>query len=239
MKTYIFSIVLLVAIPSFGQKKKKDAAPINASETPTYQVQKKVFEKALTFGDYLVAKNALYEMIALDTANKLLEDTLCMLYFQAGEPTQCVLLSEEILERDPEKASIRNLKAISEKSLGLLKEALKDFELLYASSPEVDYLYQICTIQYELKRYGECVASAEKIIADESSATKKINIATKQSRQMVSLKAAAINIKGVVFLEMGKKEEAKKAFEQALSLAPDFELAKNNLTVLSESEGKK
>lgn len=237
MKAFIFSVIILIALPSFAQKKKKgEEAPVKIHQTVTYTTQKEIFTTALNYGDYDVAKNALYHMMVLDTTNKLLKDTLCILYFQAGDMAQCVLLSTEILETNPKKDPIRNLKAVAEKSLGLSKEALKDFELLYASSPEVDYLYQICTIQYELKRYGECMASADKIIADASSKEKKISIATNQSRQMVPLSAAAINIKGVVFLEMGKKEEAKAAFENALSLAPEFELAKNNLAVLREEK---
>lgn len=244
MRLLIFMMVTLFALPTFAQKKDKkkrteEEVPVSnssPSSSKEYKQQKAVFDQALIYADYSVAKNALYQMMAIDTANKNLRDTLCILYFHAGDYGHCVMLGDQILKENPENVDIRGLKAISEKALGLLKEALSDYEVLYNTNQSLEYLYQICTIQYEMKRYGECILSADKIIADSQSENVKINISTQQSRQMIPMKAAAINIKGVIFLEMGKKDEARNAFKQALALAPDFELAKNNLKVLNEKK---
>jgi hypothetical protein len=55
--------------------------------------------------------------------------------------------------------------AISKQSLGALKESLADYESLYKQKPDLYSLYQIATLQYQLKRYGESVISCDQIIA--------------------------------------------------------------------------
>ena len=44
--------------------------------------------------------------------------------------------------------------------------------------------------------------------------------------------AAAENLKGLIYKEQGSNAEAKTAFEAALAVNPDFELAKENLAGL-------
>jgi predicted negative regulator of RcsB-dependent stress response len=45
----------------------------------------------------------------------------------------------------------------------------------------------------------------------------------------VDIKAAALNLKGLVFLDQNSKSEAKAAFTESLALAPDFKQAKENI----------
>jgi len=47
--------------------------------------------------------------------------------------------------------------------------------------------------------------------------------------QEIGMKAAALNLKGMVYLDQGSKAEAKTAFEEAIQLEPNFNLAKENL----------
>jgi tetratricopeptide (TPR) repeat protein len=49
------------------------------------------------------------------------------------------------------------------------------------------------------------------------------------TNQEVSIKAAALNLKGMVYMYQKNKTEALQAFNQALELVPDFELAKENV----------
>ncbi len=45
-------------------------------------------------------------------------------------------------------------------------------------------------------------------------------------------------IQGVILLELNKTEEAKKRFEQSLSIMPNFQMAKANLDYLSKTGTK-
>ena len=45
----------------------------------------------------------------------------------------------------------------------------------------------------------------------------------------MDMKAAALNLKGLVFLDQNSKVEAKAAFNEALAIEPTFTQAKENL----------
>ena len=47
------------------------------------------------------------------------------------------------------------------------------------------------------------------------------------------MRVPILNLKGLVYKELGDIETAKSSFEEALTLAPDFKLAKENLDALN------
>ena len=52
------------------------------------------------------------------------------------------------------------------------------------------------------------------------------------------MKAAALNVKGIVAMDLNQDANAKEFFNQALQLFPDFALAKGNLATLSQKDTK-
>jgi Flp pilus assembly protein TadD len=52
------------------------------------------------------------------------------------------------------------------------------------------------------------------------------------------MKAAALNIKGIVAMDLNQESNAKNFFNQALQLFPDFALAKGNLATLAQKDTK-
>ncbi len=203
--------------------------------TDAYTQKEKVFRLALRYNDFMVARTALYDMIVLKPELTTLKDSLSILYFNIGAYPECILLSKEILEKTPNNPTILEIKAISEQSVGLIKESLADYEKLYASNKNVYHLYQIAALQYELKRFGECDASIAQLLADKEIENKEISIAAGEKKsQKVSLKAAIYNMRGVLALETGKTDIAKTNFNEAIKLNPDFELAKNNMKLLEQ-----
>ncbi len=90
-------------------------------------------------------------------------------------------------------------------------------------------MYKSGFIQYSLKRFAEALNSANMLVKN-AKAEEKIGFPKSATEnQQVNMKAAALNLKGMIYLEQGSKAEAKTAFEEALSLEPTFELAKENL----------
>lgn len=231
MKYLAFSLFVLFSL--FAEGQTKSVVKVAAKDTSLYNVQKAVYRNALKYSDLSIAKSALYTMIALNPADKALKDTLLFLYLNSGSFAQSVLLSREILAENPNNTTVQEIKAVSEQNLGLTKEALDSYEKLYGETKNIYHLYQTAVLQYQLKRYGECNANLDEIIKNEKSGSEKVSINMGQNgaTQEVNLKAAAYNIKGVMMLEGKREEEAKAAFEQALKLQPDFELAKNNYSL--------
>jgi len=61
-------------------------------------------------------------------------------------------------------------------------------------------------------------------------ADEKIGFAISDTEtQQVDIKAAALNLKGLVFLDQNSKSEAKAAFAEALAIDPNFNQAKENV----------
>ncbi len=201
-----------------------------------FDVQSRVYKTALKNYDLQAATIALYNMQALKPERADLNDSLALLYFAGERYAQAYLIGEEIVKTDPKRMDMLELVAVSKQNLGLVKESLADYEKLYAGEKSVFYLYQMATLQYQLKRYGECVASLDQILANSDAEKQKVNIRLQQGSQEVPMKAAAYNVKGICALELNQEEAAKQNFDKAIELFPDFALAKGNLEVLSKKK---
>jgi tetratricopeptide (TPR) repeat protein len=203
-----------------------------------FDTQMKVYAMALKYYDLPVATTALYNAMALKPDRKDLRDSLALIYFEGERYGQAYTLGEEILKENPKRNDILEMVAVSKQSLGLVKEALADYETLYAADKQLFYLYQMATLQYQLKRFGECVASLDQIVGNDASAKQSVNIRNgNNTSQSVPMKAAALNVKGIVALELNQEANARGFFKQALDIFPDFVLAKNNLATM-DAKGK-
>ncbi len=235
-----FAIFTSATITSFAQKTAANVQQ-TAQTTNTdngYSLKEKIFRESLKYGDLVVAKQALYEMIALKPESKNLKDSLAYIYINLGSLQQAILLAREIIEANPDNEGILEVKAVAEQNLGLPKESLTSYETLYAKTKNVYHLYQIATLQYDLKRVAECNTSVDQLLASPDIDKKEINIGTGQrgQQQRVILKAAALNIKGVLAMDLNETAIAKVCFDEALKLTPDFVLAKNNAEFLAEKQ---
>ena len=228
MKKIILTLTLTIVL---------SMASVSAQDA--FETQMKVYASALKYYDLQVASTALYNAMALKPERKDLRDSLALIYFAGERYGQSFTLGEEILKEQPKRTDILEMVAVSKQSLGLAKEALADYESLHKTEKQVFYLYQIATLQYQLKRFGECVASLDQIIADETSAKQEVTIRNgNNTSQKVPMRAAAYNVKGIVALELNKESEAKELFNQAIKLFPDFALAKGNLALVEQREAK-
>jgi tetratricopeptide (TPR) repeat protein len=225
----LFFTVLLAAVMMTSTVRAQDA----------FDTQMKVYTTALKYYDLQVATTALYNAMALKPDRKDLRDSLALLYFAGERYGQAYTLGEEILKDNPKRNDILEMVAVSKQSLGLAKDALADYEALYKDTKQIFYLYQISTLQYQLKRFGECLSSLDQILADEASAKQVVTIRNNNNTsQSVPMRAAALNVKGIVALELNQQDNAKGFFNEAIKLFPDFALAKGNLALIEERQAK-
>lgn len=239
----LFNVAFTVPTIVLAQKSKETNTVATTTSTTTpaqttdgYALKETIFRSALKYGDLIVAKQALYEMIALKPADKSLKDSLAYVYINLGSMREAILLTREILENDPSNTNILEVRAIAEQSLGMAKESLTSYETLYGKTKNVYHLYQIATLQYELKRLAECNSSVDQILTSSEVDKKEIQVGTgaRGQQQKVTLKAAALNVKGVLAMDLNENTIAKTCFEEALKQTPDFVLAKNNLDFLTK-----
>lgn len=256
MKKFSIFILMICAGLAFGQNNKpgtkpatKPAAtqpPVNANPAATQQPaqqQQQVnpmishflmkYNVAIRFNDMATAKDALYDLIVENPANDSLILSLAVMYYENQQYASTILVSQELLARNAKNTTAIELSASSYEGLNLYDKALQGYESLYMQTNAYPSLYKMAFLQYELKRFKECAATTDILISKKEADELKVTfpIADNKSKEF-PIKVAILNLKGMVARESGDTAGAKKFFEQALALAPDFMQAKDNLSKL-------
>ena len=183
-------------------------------------------------GDYEVATQAIYDILATQPSENAWRDSLALLYAQQKAYPQALKISEQQTAQNPNDTLMLKVQALAHKALGNPKKSLEVYEKLYPLTKNVYHLYEIATIQYSMTRLQECLITAQSLHQHEGLGEARIHLNFNQQNQVVPLKAAVYNIQGVVAKDLDKQTEARTFFEQALKIAPDFALAKGNLDEL-------
>lgn len=197
----------------------------------------KIYEMGSKYGDANIAIYVIYHQLAENPDDVALKDSLASLYFTSGRWAQSILVAKDVLEKQPKNQKMLELTAISYQNLGGVKEALEKYEELYRLSNSVFHQYQIATLQFQLERFGEAEASLARVIQDKAAETETIVInVNRQGSQETKIKAAALNVLGVLYLQKKEMAAAKKSFEAAAQVDPEFVLPKGNLQAMEEAQ---
>lgn len=254
IRSLIFIVSALVVTTGFAQKKKKKdearameempsakpaaetkkAEPIKKDTLPKVSQLTQHFARkyatAVQWNDYEVAKDALYDLIIENPQNDSLIFDLALFYYQNQKSASAVLVSNELLARNPKNLGALEISAGGYEALGVLDKSLQSYESLYLLTNNVGTMYKMAFLQYRLKRYTESATSADIILANKEIETLKASYTGSDNKaKEYPIRVAVLNLKGMIALDQGDKVGAKKLFEQALAIAPDFVLAKENL----------
>lgn len=199
------------------------------------ELQKSVYKSAMENGDLSSATNAVYQLAELEPT-KAWKDTLLGIYFGRGAYVQTVLLGEKLSEGREGDTTLLEYMAFSKEALGMYEESLESYEKLYEDTKKLNYLYQIASLQFNLRRYQECVASLNKITQDKDAETTKVSIRYGRGEtQNVPIMAAVFNINGVLALQQQDFKSAEASFQKALQIFPEFALAQGNIQAMAQS----
>ena len=236
MKNLILLIVLLGSMTSvLAQSQDSTAAPkldaktqaaLNAADQSAYQL-------ALRYNDLDVAKSKLYELILRNPNNLRFAEALASMYFELGQSSSAALVALDILEGNDKNTIGLEIAAYSLEQLGALDRALPHFESLYLLTGDNFSLYKSAFLQYSLKRFSEAMNSTNMLVKN-AKPEEKIGFPNGPTEtQQINMKAAAMNLKGMIYMEQGSNEDAKVAFQEAIALDSEFQLAKDNLARLN------
>lgn len=201
-----------------------------AQETD-FDIQKSIYEKAKSYNDPIVAISALYNMIAIQPDNILLKDSLMREYLSLSQWAPTYMISREILTAQPNNNFALEVSCVSLQNLGLKQEALNEYESLYLRTDRIDVLYTITSLQFELGNLTESLTNLEILLNNSQTEEMVARVSKGQQNdtQDVPYRAQLNYLKGLVYIERGEKELAKKALNLALTLSPDFQNASNKL----------
>jgi tetratricopeptide (TPR) repeat protein len=207
------------SIPKLDPKVKN---ALNVADQMAYQA-------ALKYNDLEVAKIKLYDLIVRNPEDLRYMEALGSLYFESGINASAALVAMDILKINDKNTGAMEIAAYSLEQLGAFDRALPYYESLYLLTGDNFSLYKSAYLQYSMKRYAEALNSVN-MLTKNAKPDEKIGFAISESEtQQVNMKAAALNLKGLIYLDQNSKTEAKAAFNEAISLEPNFNQAKENL----------
>ena len=221
----VFLVLLAVVISSavFAQNR-------SVKDTELYKHYQMKYVFGMKFNDKDIAKAAMYDMIALDPMDDSLKFNLAILYYENMQYPSCLFVTNDLLSRSPDDIDILHINALCYQNMGVKDKAMSAFETLYLKNNDISTLYQVAVLQYELGRYAECKSNIGIITGDAKTVDVKLNFPkTETETQEISMQAAAYNLLGALEIQQGNKMEATKAYNKALELYPEFELAKQGL----------
>jgi len=185
---------------------------------------------AARWSDADVVKDALYDLIVEDPNNDSLIFQLAYLYYDNQKYPSSILIGQDLLNRNPKNVQVLELVALSYENLHIYDRALQNYESLFLLTNSTSMLYKMAVLQFELKRYQETLTNADILLSKpEADSLKVIFADAKNQEKEYPIRVALNNLKGMVYKAQGDKVNARKHFETALKMAPDFLLAKQNL----------
>ncbi len=198
-----------------------------------YLQQLNIYKKAKFYNDPITTRTAIYNLLEIDPTGIGWMDSLAFEYYTYRQYTSSLIVTLEVLKLNANNLEMLELKAICWEQIGDKNKSLEAYESLFLKNNSSVTLYKIGFMQLELSRYAEATTSADILLGKEDVSGILMNFTKKdQSNQQVSLKAAAYNLKGLIAKEQGDKVEARKQFDEALKLHPDFEVVLDNIKEL-------
>jgi len=220
-KQLLLTLVITFLAFNFKATAQKEEAIKNA---------KTKYNWSIRYNDFQVAKNAIYDLMALEPNNASYLDSLAYIYFEFNQHASAALVSRDALKVNPNNQMMLQIGAKSLDRLGALDQSLKMYQKLYNISDDAFVLYEVIQKQYDLKKYDDAMINTELLLGKRIVDGSKVYAKDEAGNEIeVPFKAVIKNLQGMIARGQGNNESAKKYFNSALSLAPNYALAKENL----------
>lgn len=231
MKFSILVSLVLLSIASIAQDKPAQNQPSAGQVLSLHYAR--TYQAGMRYNDYDIAKHALYNILVENPQNDSIMFSLSLLYFQMQNYASAALTAKDVMTLNPEHLSAMEVAAISYENLGVKDKALETYESLYLKTDDVQTLYKMAFLQYELKSYAESKTNADILLNKKEIAELKAVFDEGDDKQTeYPIKVALLNLKGLIAQAQGDKKTAEALYQQALGISPDFQMAKDNLASL-------
>ena len=187
-------------------------------------------------GDVRGVINALTHLNVLEPSVER-RDTLAYVYSNNNQHIQA--LNTVGIELNPEDSDLAlQVKAVSLKSLNQPRRALEQFELMYERAKNPYIAYEIADLKIQIGDSPGALADIEYGITN-SKDDMKYAFYERQQPYEVPLKAAFMHLKGLAQYNIDKSniDQAIASFDEALKMAPNFNLASLSKQALESRKG--
>lgn len=220
-----FLVLLLTSNLTFSQKSKNELLALN--------IHNKAIENALKYDDLQTVIVNIHAILAIDENNLAYKDSLAKAYFKIGNFSSSFLLTKELLEVESNKEDLLRINAESIFKLGDIVKSINVYEKLFKVSNKMIDGYQLANLQFQIKRLIEAGITIDNTLKSVNDSTALYEFVFNDIKQVIPLEAIVYNLKGMILQDLNDNFNANEAFSKAFRIAPDFQLAKNNLKALS------
>jgi len=237
----IFSLFFLITSVALAGKKK------SGKQCCKPKVEKQVNSDsiaqilALKMGDYQTAIVFSYKALAQDPNNLTELINLAKLYYKSGQFELAINSCNQIIQNDTMSIVGMELAALSFKNLKNFSAASQLYLEMHKRFSNPKYLYDLASIQFENKKYDDCLNTISAIVNAEESINKSIGMTRQNAmgqfiNEEINLVAASLNMAGFVTLQQENLKNAEAYFQKALQVQPSFVLAENNLKEVQKKQ---
>lgn len=222
-------------VPTVAQDRSDSVSQDSISIPMELRKQAYIYSIAKKYNDPAVARMALYNLLASNPGSSAILDSLALIYYEYQQYASAALVSQDALTLNPNDLFATELAAVAFDNLGVKHRAITHYEKLYLANNNLETLYKIAFLQFDLKRYSEALNNADAIInSPKSEEIKLLFPKDENTNQEISMKASALRLKGMIEADKGNNELAKENFQKALEIAPDFQILKEQLQALDQ-----
>lgn len=229
---YLITFTLIfcaMAATAQQQPAQRDSIPFELRK------QAYIYSMATKYSDPQVARTALYNLLAINPNSSSIMDSLALLYLDYQQYASAALVAQDAMKINPDDMFATEVAAVAFENLGIKNRAVEYYEKLYLNNNDLGTLYKVSFLQLDLKRHGEALVNADAIIqSPEAEEIKLLFPVSKNENQEISMKVAAIRLKGMIEEDKGNVAEAKAFYQQALDAAPEFVILKEQIAGLEE-----
>lgn len=224
MKKSLIVLLTLLALPALVQ-----------AQDNLLQHYEAYYRQMRLQGDVRGVINALTHLNVLAPSDAR-RDTLAYVYANNNQHMQA--LNTIGIELDAEASDLAlQVKALSLKALNQPKRSLEQFQLMFERDRNPYVAYEIADLKIQVGDSPSALADIDYGIANATD-DMKYAFYERQQPYEVPLKAAFIHLKGLAQYNMDKNiEQAIASFDEALALAPNFNLASLSKQALESRKG--
>lgn len=224
MKSILTTISVVVLLSACNQKSVTDVKSLEV-----------LYKKSYDLKDVSTAITSV-QLILLQDSTHALRDSLPSMYLLVQNIDACLTTTEDALKRKPNDEELLKYKMLCLEQMGKGEELLVLSNDLYNKTKKSEYLYKSVSIQLAMGNYEVATKNIDDMMEKYKNSPDSVDMIIGEGQnQRVPILAACWNMRGYVYIQTQRYQQAAEAYQKAIQIFPNFIMARRNLQQLLQS----
>lgn len=204
----------------------------NTASNDSIKNLEKLYKTSYNLKDIPTAITAV-QLILINDSTNTLRDSLPSMYLAVQNIDACLTTTEDALKRYPESEEYAKYKMLCLEQVGKADELFTLANNLYKKTGKAEYVYKIASVQLVTGEFDAANKTISNMMEKYKNTKDSVDIFIDQGQsQRVPIIAACWNMKGYLYIQTQKYQQAGEAYQKAIQIFPDFVMARRNLQQL-------